>query len=167
MDSWGVAYPTLQRRIWLSGLDGNALEMETEIDKEMDVVIPHDALSDKYIIKQELEWRWWEPKIPSTKIENHFPRHCVCNLLVSDTKLDRGSNESGKVWNILWQRESSLSPFTYQKVLCRRRTLTKTFYETSSTTWTVAVLDRRFRSHNMDHFGSGLYSGSHGGQRHD
>ncbi|KRX51558.1 hypothetical protein T09_3392 [Trichinella sp. T9] len=34
--------------------------------------------------------------------------------------MDRGSNESGRVWNILWQRESTLSPFTYQKVLCRR-----------------------------------------------
>ncbi|KRX83001.1 hypothetical protein T06_15698 [Trichinella sp. T6] len=32
--------------------------------------------------------------------------------------MDRGSNESGRVWNILWQRESTLSPFTYQKVLC-------------------------------------------------
>ncbi|KRY04162.1 hypothetical protein T12_8284 [Trichinella patagoniensis] len=53
--------------------------------------------------------------------------------------MDRGSNESGRVWNILWQRESTLSPFTYQKVLCRRRTLTKTFDETSSIIWTVAV----------------------------
>ncbi|KRX52390.1 hypothetical protein T06_9485 [Trichinella sp. T6] len=44
--------------IWLSGLDGNELEMETEIDKEMDVVIPHDALSDKYIIKQEVKSCW-------------------------------------------------------------------------------------------------------------
>ncbi|KRY59322.1 hypothetical protein T03_18158 [Trichinella britovi] len=70
--------------------------------------------------------------------------------------MDRGSNESGRVWNILWQRESTLSPFTYQKVLCRRRTLTKTFDETSSTTWTVAVLDRNFGSLTMEHFGSGL-----------
>ncbi|KRX54940.1 hypothetical protein T09_2335 [Trichinella sp. T9] len=31
--------------------------------------------------------------------------------------MDRGSNESGRVWNILWQRESTLSPFTYQKWL--------------------------------------------------
>ncbi|KRZ85173.1 hypothetical protein T08_12556 [Trichinella sp. T8] len=30
--------------------------------------------------------------------------------------MDRGSNESGRVWNILWQRESTLSPFTYQKI---------------------------------------------------
>ncbi|KRX32505.1 hypothetical protein T05_11420, partial [Trichinella murrelli] len=27
-----------------------------------------------------------------------------------------------------------------------------------STTWTVAVLDRRFGRLTMDHFGSGLYS---------
>ncbi|KRZ86724.1 hypothetical protein T08_1175 [Trichinella sp. T8] len=33
-----------------------------------------------------------------------------------------------------------------------------TFDETSSTTWTVAVLDRRVGSLTMDHFGSGLYS---------
>ncbi|KRX69203.1 hypothetical protein T06_7602 [Trichinella sp. T6] len=78
--------------------------------------------------------------------------------------MDRGSSESGRVWNILWQRESTLSPFTYQKVLCRRRTLTKPFDETLSTTWTVAVLDRRVGSLTTDHFGSGLYSGSHGGQ---
>ncbi|KRX35076.1 hypothetical protein T05_8272 [Trichinella murrelli] len=44
--------------IWLSGLDGNALEMETEIDKEMDFVIPHAAVSDKYIIKQEVKSCW-------------------------------------------------------------------------------------------------------------
>ncbi|KRY04715.1 hypothetical protein T01_12259, partial [Trichinella spiralis] len=54
--------------------------------------------------------------------------------------------------------------FTYQKVLCRRRTLTKKFDETPSTTWTVAGFDRRFGRFTMDHFSSGLYSGSHGGQ---
>ncbi|KRY44663.1 hypothetical protein T03_11294 [Trichinella britovi] len=122
--------------IWLSGLDGNALEMETEIDKEMDFVITHAAL----------EWRWMESKIPSTKSENHFHRHCVRNLLVRDPKLGNCIKT---------------------KVLCRRRTLTKTFDETSSTTWTVAVLDRKVGSLTMDHFGSGLYSASHGGQRHD
>ncbi|KRY08781.1 hypothetical protein T12_16023 [Trichinella patagoniensis] len=72
--------------------------------------------------------------------------------------MDRGSNDSGRFWNNLWQRESTLSPFSYQKVLCRRRTLTKTFDETSSTIWTVAALDRRFGRLTMDHFGSGLYS---------
>ncbi|KRX12865.1 hypothetical protein T07_10373 [Trichinella nelsoni] len=35
--------------------DANALEMETEIDKEMDSVITHAAVSDKYIIKQEVD----------------------------------------------------------------------------------------------------------------
>ncbi|KRZ84415.1 hypothetical protein T08_620 [Trichinella sp. T8] len=44
--------------IWLSGLDGNALEIETEIDKEMDSVITHAAVSDKYIIKQEVKSCW-------------------------------------------------------------------------------------------------------------
>ncbi|KRY08790.1 hypothetical protein T12_12354 [Trichinella patagoniensis] len=78
--------------------------------------------------------------------------------------MDRGSNESGRVWNNLWQRESTLSPFTYQKVLCRRRTLTKTFDETSSTIWTVAALDRRFGRLTMDHFGSGLYSADDDGE---
>ncbi|KRY06354.1 hypothetical protein T12_13580 [Trichinella patagoniensis] len=41
----------------------------------------------KTIAYEQLEWRWRESKIPSTKIENHFSRHCVRNIMVPDLKL--------------------------------------------------------------------------------
>ncbi|XP_003374283.1 conserved hypothetical protein [Trichinella spiralis] len=115
----------------------------------------------KTIAYEQLEWRLRESKIPSTKIEEQFSRHCVRNLLVHDPKLvsfpdertvDRGSNESGRVWNILWQRESTLSRFIYQKVWCRRPLGQWLF-------WIEKLEDLH---HYMDHFSSGLYSGSYG-----
>ncbi|KRX53475.1 hypothetical protein T09_14424 [Trichinella sp. T9] len=38
----------------------------------------------KTVAIEQLEGRWMESKIPSTKMENHFHRHCVRNLLVRD-----------------------------------------------------------------------------------
>ncbi|XP_003366535.1 conserved hypothetical protein [Trichinella spiralis] len=78
----------------------------------------------KTIAYEQLQWRLRESKIPSTKIEEQFSHHCVRKLVVHDPKqvglpdertVDRGSKESGRVWNILWQRESTLSPSLTRK----------------------------------------------------
>ncbi|XP_003367151.1 conserved hypothetical protein [Trichinella spiralis] len=59
-----------------------------------------------------------------SRMSKEFSHHCVRNLVVRDSKqvglpdertVDRGSNESGRVWNILWQRESTLSPSLTRK----------------------------------------------------
>ncbi|XP_003366376.1 conserved hypothetical protein [Trichinella spiralis] len=82
------------------------------------------TLHTKTVAYEQLEWRLRESKIPSTKIEEEFSHHCVRNLVVHDSKqvglpdertVDRGSKESGRVWNILWQRESTLSPSLTRK----------------------------------------------------
>ncbi|KRY06188.1 hypothetical protein T01_4667 [Trichinella spiralis] len=49
-------------------------------------LLPKSKPLVKTIAYEQLEWRLRESKIPSTKIEEQFSRHCVRNLVVHDPK---------------------------------------------------------------------------------